>query len=81
MQYISSDKGVDFLDKLNPMNGLKSKDLNIPITSIEEFNNYMDVITADPAVRKNTCALLNTCIDRDYSVSKSFVTMLKNVFN
>ncbi|KAK0174423.1 hypothetical protein PV327_010192 [Microctonus hyperodae] len=23
------------------------------------------------------CALLNTCIDRDYSVSKSFVTMLK----
>ncbi|KAK0183525.1 hypothetical protein PV327_001562 [Microctonus hyperodae] len=54
MQYITSDKGVDFLDKLNPVNGLKSKDLNILITSIEEFKNYMDIITADSAVRKNT---------------------------
>ncbi|KAK0072054.1 hypothetical protein PV326_000510, partial [Microctonus aethiopoides] len=72
IQYITGDKGVDFLDKLNPINGLKSKDLDIPIGTIDDFNNYMDVLTAD-----STCSLLNTCIDKDYSITKSFVTMLK----
>ncbi|KAK0082173.1 hypothetical protein PV325_010932 [Microctonus aethiopoides] len=58
IQYITGDKGIDFLDKLNPMNGLKTKDLNIPIASIDEFDKYMDVRTANSTVRKNTLILL-----------------------
>ncbi|KAK0072605.1 hypothetical protein PV325_011121 [Microctonus aethiopoides] len=77
MQYITSDKGVDFLEKLNPRNGLKKQNFNIPIASVVEFDRFMDVLKANPIIKKDTCSLLNTCMDKDHSITKSLVTMLK----
>lgn len=54
MQYITSDKGVDFLEKLNPRNGLKKQNSNIPIASVVEFDRFMDVIKADSIIKKDT---------------------------
>ncbi|KAK0071170.1 hypothetical protein PV325_013359, partial [Microctonus aethiopoides] len=60
-----------------PRERLKKNNFDIPIASIVEFDRFMDALTADPTMKKDTCSLLNSCIDKEHSITKSFVSMLK----